>query len=320
MAFEIPKQPTSCTIKEVTIGATKDQGGTRSSVIKLGGAKAMPFQSFDGALPNPAVVAMEVFDQAPEKYPDVLKNYFADVLDKPAQMAKKCVDEYGAQCISVRLYGTHPDRSDKSPDEAVAVVKSVLESVSVPVIVTGVNHFDKNNAVMKKIAESCAGENLLLNWVETDNYKTITAAAMAYNHCVVTLSPIDVNMAKQLNILTTNMGVKAEKIIMDPMASPLGYGLDYSYTISERIRLAAFANDNMLAFPILFNVGYEVAKIKESFVPAADAPQWGDLENRAAMWEIVTATSLLMAGADLLILYNPKAAQTIQKNIAKMQG
>lgn len=185
-------------------------------------------------------------------------------------------------------------------------------------MVTGPSHYEKNNSVMKQVASAFAGENLLLNWMETDNYKTITAAAMGYNHCVVTQTPIDVNMAKQLNILTTNMGLAPEKIVIDALTGALGYGLEYTYSVMERIRTAAFTGDSMLAMPMLCTPGYEVAKMKESKAPQSVYKLWGPENERGALLEIATAMSLLNAGADLLVLYHPLSARTVKQKITEM--
>jgi acetyl-CoA decarbonylase/synthase complex subunit delta len=193
-----------------------------------------------------------------------------------------------------------------------------LKAVGVPLIVTGPSHYDKNNAVMKQIASAFAGENLLLNWVETDNYKTIAATALGYNHCLVAQTPIDVNLAKQLNILLTNMGVPPEKIVIDTLTGALGYGIEYTYSVMERIRTSALLGDSMLAMPMLGTPGYEVARIKESKAPRSAFPLWGPEEERGALLEIATAMSLLNAGADLLIMYHPLAARTVQSKIAEM--
>lgn len=168
------------------------------------------------------------------------------------------------------------------------------------------------------MAAAFAGENLLLNWVETDNYKTLAAAAMGYNHSVVALSPIDVNMCKQLNILLTNMGVAPDKIVVDAMTGALGYGLEYTYSVMERIRTAAFTGDAMLAMPMIGTPGFEVARTKESRAPRSAFPLWGKEEERGALLEIATAVSLLNAGADLLILYHPLAATTLKRKIEEM--
>ena len=171
---------------------------------------------------------------------------------------------------------------------------------------------------MKRVCKVTAGENCLINYVETDNYKTIAAAALAYNHTIVAQSPIDVNMAKQLNILLTDMNFPSEKIILDPLTGSLGYGLEYTYSIMERIRIDGLSGDKMLAFPMLVNPGYETAKVKEAKVLPGKFPEWGDPELLNVYWELSAAVSLLSAGADLLIMYNPQAVKVVKSKINNM--
>ncbi len=318
MAFEIPKDNNVGQVVSVRLGATADLGGTRSHTLTVGGSTALPFHFFEGQFPHPPVVAMEVFDKVPPKFPPPLRDYFGNVLDNPGEMAKKCVDEYGVDLISVRLEGTHPEKGDLSAEEAAEIVQNVLKSVSVPLIITGHNHFEKNNSVMKKICEIAEGENCLFNFVETDNYKTIAAACIAYNHTLVAQSPIDVNMAKQLNILLTDMEFPLDRIVLDPLTGTLGYGMEYTYSIMERIRIDGLSGDKMLSSPMIVNPGYEAAKVKEARTPMEDNPDWGNLAERIAHWEISTAMSLLIAGADILILYHPEAVKTVKGKIKDM--
>jgi acetyl-CoA decarbonylase/synthase complex subunit delta len=302
------------TIRTVTLGGS----GTRTSSVTLGGAEVLPFRHFEGNVGHKPVIAMEVLDAPPKNYPDSLRNAYGNLLKDPAAMARHLVEKLGAEIISVRLSRTHPDNGDVSPEEAGNIVKDVLGTVGVPVIVTGCNHYEKNNAVMKHIASTFAGENLLLNWVETDNYKTIAATVLAYGHCVVAQTPIDVNMCKQLNILLTSMGVPADRILIDAMTGALGYGLEYCYSVMERIRSSAFTGDPMLAMPMIVNPGFEVAKIKESRALRQDFPLWGDEEKREALLEIATSMSYLNSGADLLVVYHPLAARTLKRKIDEM--
>ncbi|MGB8953283.1 MAG: CO dehydrogenase/acetyl-CoA synthase subunit delta [Candidatus Aminicenantales bacterium] len=318
MSFEIPKETNPGRITEVTIGATSKEGGSRAFTVTVGGSTVLPYHFFEGRIPHCPRVAMEVFDQAPAKLSDALLDYFADVINHPAEMAEKCVREFGAELISVRLEGTHPEKGNKSAEEAAEVVRAVLRSVDVPIIITGHSHFGKNNEVMKKVCEAAAGENCLINYVEKDNYKTIAASCIVYRHCLVAQSPIDVNLAKQLNILLKDMNFPSEKIVMDPLTSALGYGLEYTFSIMERIRNEGLAGDPMLACPILVNPGYECARVKESFALSRDYPEWGDEKKRGLFWELTTAMSYLAAGADLLILYHPKAVEVVKAKISKM--
>lgn len=314
-AFPLRREKCEVPVRQVTLGATKEQGGTRGSTLTIGGADCMPFHLWEGAMPNRPLVAMEVFDAISEKYPVVLRSIYGDLLHSPARMAQVCVDQYGADLISVRLDGTHPEKGDRTPEDAVQLVRSVLAAVDVPLIITGHSSYEKNNEVFKAIAQACAGENLLFNWVEQDNYRTIAGAAIAYGHSVVSQSPIDVNIGKQLNILLTNMDMKPERIVMDPMTGAAGYGLEYTYSVMERIRLTGLGGDRMLAAPMIVSPGQECAKLKEYKAAEADFPAWGDLGKRAALWEFSTALSLLYAGADLLILYHPDAAKTLKQAI-----
>jgi CO dehydrogenase/CO-methylating acetyl-CoA synthase complex beta subunit len=314
-AFPVCLQTCDVPIWQVTLGATKKTGGTRGHTLKVGGANCMPFHLWEGAMPNRPLVAMEVFDVISEKYPAVLRNIYGDLLNRPAEMARVCVEKYGADLISVRLDGTHPEKGNRAPEEAVSLVKEVLAAVDVPLIVTGHSHYEKNNEVLKSVARACAGENLLFNWVEQDNYRTIAGAAIAYGHCVVAQSPIDVNIGKQLNILLTNMDIKPERIIMDPMTGATGYGIEYTYSVMERSRLAGLDGDRMLAAPMIVSPGQECARIKEYKALESAFPAWGNLEKRAALWELSTALSLLYAGADLLIMYHPEAAMALKKTI-----
>ena len=308
-----------CTIWEVKLGATREEGGTRGKTLTVGGETCMPFHLWEGEMPNRPLVALEVLDTITEKYPEVLrKKYGDDLLHDPAAMANQCVEKYGADLISVRLEGTHPVKGDKSADEAVKLVKSVLEAVDVPLIITGHSHFDKNNEVFKAVAQACEGENLLFNWVEQDNYKVIAGAAMAYGHSLVAQSPIDVNIAKQLVILLNNMGFNKEKILIDPTTSAIGYGVEYTYSVMERIRLSAFTGDGMLCAPMIVSPGAEIAKIKEAKAEEKDFPAWGDLETRAASLEFASAQSYLYSGADIITMYNPDAAVALRKYITDM--
>jgi acetyl-CoA synthase len=313
--FAHVNEPVSGAVTGVTIGGA----GTRKSSLALGGEKVLPFRHMEGNAGHPAAVAMEVFDAVPEKFPIALREYYGDLLSNPAEMARHCVEKLGAQAISVRLDGTHPDKGNRTAQDASDVVGAVLRAVGVPVIVTGCAHFDKRNEVIKKIAADYAGENLLLNWVETDNYKTIAGAAMGYGHCIVAQTPIDVNMAKQLNILLTTMGVKQEKIVMDPMTGALGYGLEYTYSVMERIRIGALGGDAMLSMPFMSMIGYETAKSKEANASGKGFEIWGNAAQRGALLEISAAMSLMNAGTDLFVMYYPDAVKTIMTAIARMK-
>jgi acetyl-CoA synthase len=317
-SFSIRREKAEAPVWTVQLGAGKAEGGTRGRTYTIGGAAAMPFHLWEGALPNRPRVAMEVFDVVSEKYPAVLRGIYGRALEDPAAMARLCVEKFGAELISVRLDGTHPERGNRTPEQAVAVVQSVLRAVDVPLIITGHNHFERNNEVLKAVAQACAGERLLLNWVEQNNYRTIAGAAIGYGHALVAQAPIDVNIAKQLNILLTNMDLKTGQIVMDPMTGALGYGIEYTYSVMERIRLTGLGGDKMLAGPMIVSPGQECAKVKETRAAEKDFPAWGDLNRRAALWELTTALGMLHAGADLFLMYHPDAVRELKSAIDRM--
>lgn len=319
MAVEIFKEKYRSQVREVVLGATKEEGGTRSHTVKVGGETALPFLHFEGEIPNRPVVAMEIWDIVPEEWPASLKGYFEDVYADPGAWAKKCVEQYGADLIAIRFKGADPDIKDASAEECVVTLKKVLEAVGVPLIVYGCGKAEKDNAIIGPLAEAAAGENLLLGVAEQDNYKAVASAAMAHKHCLIAQSPIDINIAKQLNILIAEMSTPLlDRIIIDPTVAALGYGLEYSYSIMERARFGALQGDRMLAMPTIANVANEVWSKKEAFIPVEEQTGWGDQAERSLSWEATTAAALLQAGMDILVLRHPKAVELIKKHIDEL--
>ncbi len=313
MAFEIPQQKYSGAIKTVSIGAAKP--------IVLGGETAYPFYVFEGEMPNRPRLALEVWDMNPsEEWPAPVLEPYKDVLDDPVAWAQKCIKDYGAEAIALILKSTDPNGNDAPPEAAAAVAKKVAEAIEVPLIVYGTGAVEKDAEVLAAVAEPCAGKKLVLGPVQDKNFKKIGAQALAYDHVVAANTPIDVNLAKQLNILLNNLGVPEQKIIIDPTTGGLGYGMEYTYSVMERIRMAALTqDDDKLMLPIINYVGQEVWKVKECRLTNDEAPELGDQARRGIMMEAVTAASLLLAGADLLILRHPeslKLAKTLIEELA----
>jgi len=317
MAVNIIKEKTLSKVGQVKLGATKEEGGTRTVTYTVGGDAALPFHHFEGEIANRPIVAMEVQDIVPN-WPETITKHFEGVLDKPGEWAKKCVDEYGADAICVKLEGAHPDSADKSPEECVAVVKEVLEAVGVPLIVIGCEIEDKDNEVLTAVAEACAGENLLLGFAEQENYKSLTAACMVHKHNVIARSPLDINICKQLNILITEMNLPTERIVIDPSIGGLGYGIEYAYSIMERARLGALQGDKMLSMPILCTVGKEAWRAKEASASQEEYPQWGEEEDRGILWEAATASALLQAGGSIMLMRHPKAVELTKRTIDQL--
>jgi acetyl-CoA decarbonylase/synthase complex subunit delta len=252
----------------------------------------------------------------PEEWPEAALSPFKDVISDPAAWAKKCVDEYGADMIVLQLKSTDPNGNDASADEAAATVRKVLDAIDVPLIIWGTANVEKDEEVLKKIAEECQGKNLILGPVEDKNHKGIGAAAMGFGHTIIASSPIDVNLAKQCNILLENLGVSMDKLIVDPTTGGLGYGLEYSYSVMERIRMAALAQgDDKLQLPLINNLGNEVWKCKEAKQPVDEAPILGDPEKRGILMEAVGAVAYLMGGSDVLIMRHPESIRLVKAYI-----
>ena len=304
MAFEIPEQPYSGKIGETTLGVG-------DGAVTLGGGDSYPFHLFEGSMPNAPKVAMEVWDYDPsEEWAEAAIAPFKDVIASPEAWAKKCVDEYGAELIVLQLKGTDPNGMDRGAEETAEMVKKVADAVKVPLVLWGTANNAKDEAVLKKISETCEGKNVCLGPVEEANHKGVGASALGYGQAIVSSSPIDVNLAKQLNILLGNLGVKSDKIIIDPTTGGLGYGMEYSYSVMERIMMAALTQeDDKLQIPMICNLGNEIWKCKEAKEPIKDAPTLGDPEKRGIMMESVAAVCYLLAGASIVVLRHPESVR-----------
>ncbi len=322
MTVEIPdvKKSWPHAINTVTIGATSAEGGTRTSTVTVGGETTLPFYHFEGTMPNKPVVAMEVWDVPAEDWPDTVREPFADVLDDPAGWAKACVETHGAEMICLRLQGCDPNGANRTPEEAAATAKAVAKAVGVPLIVWGCGNDEKDNEIFPLVAEALSGENCLLGTITEDNYKTLTALGTAYGHKLIAESPVDINMAKQINILALDIGFPAENLVIFPSTGALGYGLEYVYSIMERLRIAGLKGDKAVAMPMLCDIGLEVWGAKEARAPESEVPGWGDVTIRGPMWEASTAAVYLLAGADLLILRHPEAVQLTKRTITRLMG
>jgi len=314
MAFEIPKVTYTGKIKEVKLGKTP-------KAVTIGGETAYPFHLFEGEMPHPPRIAMEVYDALPDDWPPAALEPFKDVANDPVAWAKKCVEQYGAELIALQLASTDPNGLNRPGEEAAQTAKKVASSVDVPVIVWGSGNAEKDADVLRKVAEACDGMNLVVGPVVEDNYKQVGAGAIAYKHTAVASSPIDINLAKQLNILLGNLGVPDEQILVDPTTGGLGYGIEYTYSVMERDRMAALTQqDERLQFPILCNMAREVWKTKEAKTSTAEAPSLGDAKKRGVLMEAATATILLLAGADVLVMRHPEAIKLVREMISDLMA
>jgi acetyl-CoA decarbonylase/synthase complex subunit delta len=312
MSFVVPKESYNGNISSFDFG--KDD-----KAVAIGGENCLPFLSFEGELPNRPVIACEIQDCPPDDWPDTVKNVYKDVSGDPVTWAKYSQDELKAKAIALRLVSTHPDRSDRSAEDAAKTIKDVLAAINLPLIILGSNHMEKDASVLVAAAEAASGYNCIIGKAQEGNYKTIVAAALAHNHKLIAMSELDINLAKQLNILITQMGFDKGRLITDPMCSALGYGLEYTYSVMERIRLAGLAqNDPTMQPPILGDVGMYVWKVKETVASDTDVPDWGSLEERSIVWETLTATSMIISGTNLLIMRHPRAIENVEKTIDEL--
>ena len=311
MAFEIPKTSYTGKIKEITLGKG-------DKAVTVGGEAVYPFYLFEGEMSRPPKIAMEVYDSEPEEWAEAALEPFAGVTNDPVAWAKKCIDEYGAEMICLQLVSTDPNNLDRGADEAAEVVKKMADAIDVPLIVWGTANHDKDIQVLTKVAEVCQGKNLILGPVEEGDHKRIGAAAIGYNHTVIASTPIDINLAKQLNILLGNLGVPDKQIIMDPTVSGIGYGIEYCYSVMERMRMAALTQqDEKLQLPIICNVAREVWKSKEVHLPDNEA-NMGDAKKRGIMLEAMSALTLLLAGGDIIVMRHPEAIKLVKEMLADL--
>ena len=309
----VPTEKWTGKIREVTLG-----GGDSRKEVVLGGETTLPFLHFDGEIPHPPVVAIDLEDRPPEGWSPALIAVWGDAPQQGvAVWAQKAV-EAGADVLALTLKSADPEFGNTGPDEAVASVQQVLDAVDVPLIVYGHGVAEKDNEVLVAVADATKGQRLGLGVCSDKNYRTIVATCMANGHIPIANSPIDINLAKQLNILISDMGLPLESVLMDPTTGALGYGIEYSYSVMERLRTAALQGDGMTSLPMIVNPGYEVWRVKEAKAAEGIPAEWGDLEARGIVWESLTAIALLEAGANIMVMRHPKAVGLVKKAIADL--
>jgi len=310
-------------IQEVQLGATKSEGGSREKVVKLGGEKSLPFYLFDAPQPNLPVISIDIFDRK-IPLPKAVREHYGDVMEDPAEWAKKAVNEFGADLVTVHLISTDPLLDDTPAREAAKVVEEVLQAVKVPLVVGGSGNKEKDPEVLERVAEVAEGERVMLASATLDmDWERIANAAKKYGHVVLSWTQLDVNSQKTLNrYLIKKAGLPRDSLVMDPTTAALGYGLDYAFTNMERIRISGLKGDADLAFPISSGTtnawGVREAWMKES--PLEDESPWGPRELRGPMWEIVTGLTLALAGVDLFMMMHPGAVAVLKEVINTLGG
>jgi acetyl-CoA decarbonylase/synthase complex subunit delta len=319
MPIEIPKDSWPGTVRTITIGATTADGGTRTSTVTVGGEKNLPFLHFETKAVNRPVVAIEIKDHRPDDWSSLLLEAWGEDVNDPIKWAK-AAEAAGADLIQLSLSLTDENGTPTTPELAVKVVKDVLSATGLPLIVFGPGQAEADNNLLVAVAEATKGERLVLGIAEDKNYRTIVATAMANGHLVNARSPMDVNLAKQLNILISDMGMPLDRVLMDPTTGALGYGIEYGFSAMERLRQAALQGDAMTQLPMLVTPGFEAWKTKEAKVNVGVPSAWGEWLERSINWETLTAMTLIEAGADIVVLRHAESVRRVKLAIADLMA
>lgn len=317
MAVPDVKEKWTGKINEVTIGATKDEGGSRGKTVTVGGQSTLPFLEFEGEIPNKTVIAGFVSDTPPD-WPDTIKNAIGKEINSPVEWAQKNIEDFKCDLLSLKLIGADPNVKDASPSDCAKVVQDILKAVDVPLIIWGCGDDEKDNHVLPECSQAAKGENCLIGSAKESNYMTIVAICKADKHKIISEAPVDINIGKQVNILLQDAGYNLKDVVMYQTTAALGYGFDYVYTIIERARIAGLKGDNLMAMPQICDVAGETYRVKEATSDEDVLPGWGKLEKRGPMWEAMCAGGYLQAGADILILAHPQAIKNTQESILKL--
>ena len=315
MGFEAPKEKYAGRIREVAVGATPAEGGTRSKRLILGGGTGLAFHRFESGVPHPPLIAMDVADTT-RIVPDELARSMGPIVKEPVEWAKKAEQEWGADVAVLKLASANPEEENRSVADCEALVKDTLKSVSIPLFVYGCGFEEKDAKLMEAVSNAGKGERLFLGLAEDKAFKSLAAASMANGHGIVAFSNLDVNLAKQMNILLLDFGVKPENIIMDPLMAALGMGLEYSYSVIERLRLGALTGDPVLQMPLLCDCSCAWA-VPDAVEPN---PKAGKPELRGVYWETITAYAAAVAGADLVIVRHPQSAVHLRSAFKDLAG
>ena len=292
--------------------------GAGDAAISIGGEKTLLFLGDEGFKP---AVGIAITDE-PDDWSDCFTTIFGDDLKKPAAWAKAAVEKSGADFLLLKLASADPNGADNAIANCVATAVAVEAAISVPLVVEGCKNAEKDEKLLEEVAKALEGKNVVLMSAVEDNYKTIGAAGgMAYGQKVCAESAVDINLAKQLNILLTQLGVKSKDLLMDVGSAAAGYGFEYVASTMDRIRLAGLGqNDESLQIPIMTNVSDDSWGVKEAVSPIEDTPEWGDQEARGIGMEVSTAASCVVGGSNAIIVRHPESAKTIKSLIAGLIG
>ena len=265
MAFVSKKHTSNAKINEVTIG-------TGDKAVTIGGGSTLPFYTFDAETANAPKIGMEVTDLGLAAYPQSgLQEFYAGCATV-ADMAERAQTMAHVSFIALHLEGADPNGANRSVDECVALCKEVADRIALPLVVLGCKNVEKDAEIFAKVSEALAGKNILVLSAREENYKAVGAsAALAYGQKVGAESAVDINLAKQLNTVMTQLGVNPGSIVMQAGSAAAGYGFEYVASTLDRIRAAALGqNDAQLQMPIMTPISPETWGVKESVMPEAE--------------------------------------------------
>ena len=312
MAFKRVPQKFNASINKVVVG-------TGDKAVTLGGNNTLPFYTFDAPVENRPLVGIMIEDTGIDKTLPGMAEFYGDA-ETVADVAKKAVAAPGADFLAIHMGSANPDDQDASPEACAEICKSVADVVDVPLAIIGCGNRDKDAKIFDKIAEALAGRNVMILSAREENYKTVIASAgLAYGQKIGAESAVDINLAKQLNVVITQMGFSGENVVMNVGTAAAGYGYEYVASTLDRITAAALGqNDTQLQMPIVTPVATETWSVKECLATEADVPEWGSQEQRVIDMEVVTASADLAAGSHAVILKHPTAVATVSKLIAEL--
>ena len=311
MAFEPKTQAFSSSIATVTVG-------TGDKAVTFGGVNVLPFYSFDAPITNAPKIGVEITDLGMAAYPQPGLQEFYKGCTTPADMAKRAENMEGASFLCLHFVGADPNGENRSVEDCVAIAKSVADATDLPMVIMGCKNIEKDAELFSKVSEALQGKNILVLSAREEDYKNVGAsAALAYGQKIGAESAVDINLAKQLNVLIGQLGVPASSVVMNPGTAAAGYGYEYVASTLDRIRAAALAQgDDQLQMPIVTPVSDETWSVKESITAEEDAPEWGNTEERGIEMEITTAAACLASGSDAVIMRHPASIRTISAMIA----
>ena len=300
MEYKAPKEAYSGVVREVSFGKG-------DKALKVGGENVLPLHLFDqGSMPNPPRFALQVLDMEPSEKTKHLMEPFGDAISDPIKWAKKC-EEFGVDAICLTLVSTDPAEKDAPADEAAQLVKRMLSEIKKPLIVYGSGDEKKDAEVLPKVAKLCAGENLMIGPVQKENFEVVGKAILENGHVAIAQSPLDINLLKELNVKLCKF-LPPEKVVIDPLSSALGYGIEYSFSLIERVKqIGIITKDSMTMMPIIANLGDECWKTKQA----------KENKTQGLLWEGMTALSLYLAGANILVLRHPETLKLVRETLGR---